>query len=96
MLDTTKTFENNNTIYFEATFRKANGALSDVITPTYLVENSRGTSQSSGTPTKKTTGIYYVFYTPDTVGDFEIQFSGTIETYTATMRKKFKIVDIAT
>jgi len=93
MLSTTRRFRNDNTIYFEASFRKADGTLSDAVTPAYLIENSKGTSQASGTPTKKSTGIYYFFYTPDTVGDFVVEFSGTIETLAAVMRKKFKIYE---
>ena len=93
MLYTTKTFEKGNTVYFEVKYRDSNSQLKDPGTPAYSVENSKGVEQASGVPTKKSVGVYFFYWTPTDTGDFVVIFTGTIQNYTATVRKKFKVVE---
>lgn len=93
MLDTTKTFEKDNTVYFEVKYRNSNSQLIDPGSPTYSIEDSKGIEQTSGTPTEKSTGIYFFYWTPTSTGDYVVIFSGLIQNYSATIRKKFKVVE---
>jgi hypothetical protein len=94
MLETTKTFEKDNTIYFEVSYRKATGVLTDPVTPTYIIKDSIGASITNGTPTKKSTGKWFFYYTPTSTGDFTVEFTGTIENYATFIKRKFKVVDV--
>jgi len=93
MLHTTKTFENGNTIYFECLYRAINGELTDPTSPAWVIENIRGVEEASGGPLKREDGVWYFFWTPSTVGDYVLTFSGTIESNTVLIKKKFKIID---
>jgi len=93
MLHTTRTFELGNTIYFECLYRNINGYPSDPQDPTWTIKNIKGTTVNSGAPLKRKDGVWYCFWTPATVGDYILIFSGTIEENPVTVRKPFKIIE---
>ena len=92
MLATTKTFELGNTIYFECLYRDLVGSPTDPATPAWAITNIKG-AVDSGTPTKRTTGIWYCFWIPDEVGDYILTFTGNIDNYPVVMRRPFKVVE---
>lgn len=93
-LSTTKKFEFGNTAYFECSFRNQLSQLEDPTNPIYEIFNVKGESVTSGSLTKKSTGLFYFFWTPTALGDFIVQFKGTLDsdTYLSTIRKKFKVI----
>jgi len=94
MLATTKTFELGNTIYFECLFRNMDGSLTDPSNPTWTVKNIKGNTVASGGLLKRTVGIWYCFWTPNTVGDYILTMSGTIEENPVIIKRLFKVVEI--
>ena len=91
-LDLTKRFEIGNSVYFECYYRNQQGELGDPTSPLYQIQDIKGQIKKSGTPTKKSTGIYYVFWEPDRTGDFTLIFSGSVGTFPTVLRKKFKVI----
>ena len=75
MLHTTKTFELGNTIYFECLYRNINGYPADPSDSSWDIESIKGVSVDSGSPRKRDLGIWYCFYTPETVGDYVLIFT---------------------
>jgi hypothetical protein len=100
MLHTTKTFENDNTIYFECMYRTAMGVLDDPYNPTWEIKTSRGTvvasNVTSGGPYKRDTGYWYFFWTPTTVGDYVLTWGGEVRGHSVKIRRPFKIIESTT
>ncbi len=93
MLHITKTFEKSNTIYFECVYRAIDGELTDPSSPAWVIKNILGVTVDSGGPLKREDGVWYFFWTPVTVGDYILVFSGTIDGNAVAIRRKFKIVE---
>lgn len=94
MLHTTKTYELGNTIYFEVVYRNISGVLIDPTSPGWRITNTRGTliaSDASGGPYKRSTGLWYIFWTSTDVGDYILEFSGTINGEAVKIRRPFKV-----
>lgn len=94
MLHTTKKFEKDNAIYFECVFRAIDGTLTDPTGATWTVKDIKGATIETGEALKREDGVWYCFHTPTTVGDYILIFTGTIDTNTVTIRKKFKVVEV--
>ena len=93
MLVTTRTFENENTIYFECTYRDPMGVLGDPYNPAYTIKTSKGTEVDSGSPLKRGNGYWYIFWTPSAVGDYVLEFSGEVKGNNVKIKRPFKVVD---
>lgn len=93
MLHITKTFEKGNTVYFECLYRAIDGEFKDPTSPAWVIKTIRGVTEDSGGPTKREDGVWYFFWTPVTVGDYILTFSGTIEENAVVVKRKFKVVD---
>lgn len=100
MLKTTKSFEIGNTIYFECTYRNAMRTLADPDSPNWSIYNSKGTEQASGDteggPFKKSTGLWYIFWTSSSVGDYILEFTGSMNSYPVKIRRPFKVKKTST
>jgi len=92
-LEDVRKFEKGNTTYFECCFRNMTSELDDPTNPTYKIYDIRGNVVASGTPSKKSKGLYFVYWTPIAVGDYIIEFSGTIDTHQVKYREKFKVIE---
>lgn len=95
MLQITKKFELGNAIYFECVYRNMTGVLTDPDNPSWEITTRRGTiadnSASEGGPYKRSTGLWYIFWTSDEVGDYVLEFSGEINGETVKIRRSFKV-----
>lgn len=93
-LVSTKKFESGNTVYFECTFRNQLSQLEDPTNPTWQIQDIKDATIASGSLTKKSTGVFYFFWTATTIGDFIALFQGTLDsgTYAAVIRRPFKVV----
>jgi len=96
MLQITPIFEMGNTIYFELDYRNISGVLTDPTSPTYTIKTSRGVSSDSGGPTKRSDGIWYIFWTSSASGDYVLDYAGSIGGYAMKKRILFKVVDTST
>ena len=93
MLHTTKTYEIGNIVYFECFYRNMNGFPADPLDATWTIKNGKGVTVASGSPNKRQLGYWYCFWTPATVGDYILIFSGTIEDNPVTIRRRLKIIE---
>ncbi len=97
MLQITPTYELGNTIYFEGVYRNISGVLTDPTNPGWTIKTGRGvtsdSSDDSGGPTKRSTGIWYIFWTSSETGDYVLDFTGSIGSYAMKKRILFKVVD---
>ena len=92
-LDILKKFESGNTAYFECYYRDMQGNLKDPDNPKYRIFNMKNSEVvSSTTPSKKITGLYYFFWTPEIPGNYIIEFTGSILGLPIQMRKKFQVI----
>jgi len=91
--DLIKKFQKNNTAYFQCYYRDQVSTLTDPTSPTYLITDINGATITSGTPTKKSTGLWYLFWEPTATGDFVITFGGTIDGDSVKIRRKFKVIE---
>ena len=95
-LHTTKTFELDNTIYFECGYRTTMGVSVDPDNPAWKITTRKGTavddSVASGGPYKRSTGLWYIFWTSDQVGDYALEFTGEIDGKAVKTRRLFKII----
>jgi len=100
MMELIKTFGVDNAIYFECEYRDQNGELADPTSPTWQIKNGVGTvvasSTSLGGPYKRTTGYWYILWTPTSVGDYSLEFAGTIDDYAVNKKRPFKVVNYIT
>ena len=95
MLATTKQFEYGNTIYFECVYRNTMGVLTDPDNPSWKITTAQGATAASsddGGPYKRSDGLWYIFWTSDDVGDYVLEFSGTIGGHTVKVRRPFKVI----
>lgn len=96
MLATTKTFELDNTIYFECAYRNTMGVLIDPDNPSWEITTRKGVvvdnSASEGGPYKRSTGLWYIFWTSDQVGDYVLKFTGEMNSHPVIVKRPFKIV----
>ncbi|MCK4307312.1 hypothetical protein KAW50_03680 [candidate division WOR-3 bacterium] len=90
--DLTKTFQKDNTAYFECYYRDMQSFKKDPVNPTYVILDIRGNVVTSGIPSKKATGIFYFFWTPTSEGDYLLIFGGSVSGYSVKLRRKFKVV----
>lgn len=90
-----KEFEKGNTIYFECSYRDFDGALVDPKegTASYKILDSKGNEEEKETPTRKSKGVYYFYWTSSEVDTYLVEFSGTIgdEEQPGLAREKFKV-----
>lgn len=97
MMELIKTFSVDSAIYFECEYRDQNGTLADPSSPTWQIKNGVGTIVASSTtlggPYKRITGCWYVLWTPTLVGDYSLEFAGTIDSYSIKLKRPFKVVD---
>jgi len=93
MIHTTKTYEIGNTVYFECFYRNMNGFPADPDDATWTIKNGKGVIVASGSPNKRSSGHWYCFWAPATVGDYILIFGGTIEDNAVTIRKKLKVIE---
>lgn len=93
MLHLIKTYELGNTIYFECLYRDIDGYLTDPTSAAWTIKDLQGVTVDSGGLSKKSTGIWYFFWTSDTVGDYLLTFSGLIDDNPVTIRCQFKIAE---
>lgn len=95
-----KTFGIDSAIYFECEYRDQNGSLADPTTPTWQIKNGVGTvvasNSTDGGPYKRVTGCWYILWTPALVGDYSLEFAGSIDTYAIKLKRQFKVVDYIT
>ena len=96
MLQITPTFERGNTIYFELSYRNISGVLADPSNPAYTIKTSRGVESDSGGPTKRSDGLWYVFWESSATGDYVLDYTGSIGGYATKQRILFKVVDTST
>lgn len=91
----TKTFELDNTIYFECVYRTTMGVLIDPDNPSWKITTGNGTVVADnileGGPYKRSTGLWYIFWTSDQVGDYALEFAGEIDSQAVKIRRLFKI-----
>jgi len=92
-LEDVRKFEKGNTTYFECYFRSMSSDLKDPDNPVYRIYDIRGNVVASGTPSKKSTGLYFVYWTPVSVGDYVIEFSGIIDSHEVKFRATFKVIE---
>jgi hypothetical protein len=97
MQELIKSFAVDSAIYFECEYRDQDGVLADPVTPTWRIKNGVGTivdsNLISGGPYKRTTGCWYILWTPTLVGDYSLEFDGTIDTYAIKVRRPLKVVN---
>ncbi len=62
-------------------------------TPLFKIIDIKGATTESGTPNKKSTGIYYYFWTPTDTGDYTYEFTGTMGSYSTTFKRKLKVIE---
>ena len=97
MQELIKTFDVDNTIYFECEYRDQDGALADPTSPSWQIKNGVGTvvdsSSLSGGPYKRVTGYWYILWTPSSVGDYSLEFAGTVDSSQVKIRRPFKVVN---
>ena len=93
MLHTTKTYEIGNTIYFECFYRNINGYPADPLDAVWTIKNAKGVIVATGNPNKRQDGIWYFFWTPITIGDYILTFTGSIEDNVVAVRRKFKVIE---
>lgn len=99
MLHITKTFELGNTVYFECSYRNTMGVLTDPDNPFWQITTRKGEvvadATGSGGPYKRSTGLWYIFWTSSEVGDYVLEFSGEMNNYPVKIRRPFKVVKTA-
>lgn len=95
MLHTTKTFELGNTIYFECIYRNTMGVLIDPDNPNWSIKDSKGVTQASGDtaggPFKRSNGLWYIFWTSVSAGDYILEFTGSMGTHQVGIRRPFRV-----
>ena len=96
MLLTTKTFELGNTIYFECVYRNTMAILTDPDNPNWSISTARGVVVASGTtdggPFKRSDGLWYIFWTSEDVGEYILEFTGSIGSHAVAIRRPFKVI----
>ena len=65
MMQTTKTFEVDNTVYFECAYKDTNGVLTDPTNSDWEITTKKGVvvdnATSSGGPYKRSIGLWYIY-----------------------------------
>ncbi len=89
ILDLTKKFEANNTAYFECFYRSLQHELTTPISPQWKILDAKGNTTASGTPSKKSDGLYFFYWTPTVPGNYVVEFTGTIASDAVKIRKNF-------
>lgn len=99
MLHTTKTFELGNTVYFECVYQNTMGVLTDPDNPDWTITTRRGvvvaSGSSEGGPYKRSTGLWYIFWTSEDVGEYILEFTGTLGDNPVKVRRPFKVIKTA-
>lgn len=90
--DTIKTFETDNTAYFECFFKNPHQVLTDPVNPQWKILDAYGNTTASDTPSKKSTGLFFFFWTPTEPGDYVVEFTGTIQSDAIIIRKPFIVI----
>jgi len=71
------------------------GVLTDPDNPDWQITTRRGVVVASGSteggPFKRSTGLWYIFWTSDTVGDYILEFSGEMGGHPVKIRRPFKV-----
>jgi len=93
----TKVFEKGNSIYMQNSFRNLNNDLSEPTSPDFSIYNGSGTKVTDaatlGGPFKRKTGVWYFRWTPTTVGDYYVVWTGTVESMPVTFRRPFRVIE---
>jgi hypothetical protein len=75
------------------------GVLTDPDNPNWSIATSRGVVVASGTteggPFKRSTGLWYIFWTSDQIGDYILEFNGQMGTHAVKIRRPFKVIKTA-
>ena len=99
MLHTTKTFELGNSIYFECVYRTPMGILADPGNPAWKITTKRGVVVASdateGGPYERSTGLWYIIWLSEDIGDYVLEFSGSINGNPVKIRRPFKVIKTA-
>lgn len=91
MLISEPIFEKDNSIHFKCEFRTIDEQLVDPISPAFKIEDQDGNTIITGTPTRKSTGVYYFYHNLADEGHYIVEFSGTIAGCPVKARKTFQI-----
>jgi len=76
----TESIELGNEIRFKATYKDANGVITDPTNPKITIYDANNTVKVDGaTPNKSGDGIYYYDYEPDSVGNWLVKWEGIID-----------------
>jgi len=75
------------------------GVLTDPDNPNWSIATARGVVVASGTteggPFKRSTGLWYIFWTSDQIGDYILEFNGQMGTHAVKIRRPFKVIKTA-
>lgn len=88
-----KTFEKNNTIYFQCTYRDFDGLITEPQNPLYTIEDSKGNEEAASTPTKKEDGVYYFHWAASVADTYRVKFTGTIGGQAGVTRQIFRVIE---
>jgi len=71
------------------------GVLTDPDNPDWEITTRRGVAVASGSteggPFKRSTGLWYIFWTSDQVGDYILEFTGEMGSHSVKIRRPFKV-----
>lgn len=88
-----KKFEKENSIYFECTYRNFDGVVTEPTTPRYMINDTKGNEEASGTPTQKEDGVYYFYWASSVADTYRVIFTGTVGGQNGVARQLFKVVE---
>ena len=91
-LSLTKVFELGNSAYFECYYRNMSSELTDPVNPTWTIFDMKASAVATGTPFKKSTGVYYFYWTSSTPADYTLLFAGVVLGQNVEMRRRFKVI----
>jgi len=71
------------------------GVLTDPDNPGWEITTRRGVVVANGTseggPFKRSTGLWYIFWTSEDVGDYTLEFTGEMGSHPVKVRNIFKV-----
>jgi hypothetical protein len=75
------------------------GVLTDPDNPNWSIATARGVTVASGTtdggPFKRSTGLWYIFWTSSQIGDYILEFNGQMGNHAVKIRRPFKVIKTA-
>jgi len=88
----TESIELGNEVRFKATYKDADGAITDPSNPKITIYDENNAIKVDGaTPNKVEDGIYYYDYEPDSVGNWLVKWEGEISTLDTIEKVRFII-----